>query len=726
LSASILVSLLACAGVAAGQIAESQPDKYVGTPVQQRLEELITLIEGPNLPAAARRTAARELLRQGWPQTPPRLALVLSSDRGPARVAVAQALADLPEFLEPVYVEPLVAMLGDADGEARQSAAAALGGYRDAAVLQGLRELALDPNASPVLRLGAIEALGAMDQRDAAAALVDAIRSDDTRIRQSALEALERVTAMSFQGDPARAIAWWQEREVASAQQWQQEQIERLARRTRQLTRRLHELESRLVEAFRAEYLRTPEAERGALLQRYLKDESARVRLLGLELVQSQLGEGKSLPAEMAGLIGDQVRELLADGEAAVREAAAQTVARFRDPADAERFVSKLSTERFPQVRRAIINGLGYLGDEQVVATLLEILQEADNPCQTEAVAALGRLAERGVLSAQARSAIAEQLLQFYGRTPPGQVALRERLLWSMSLVGDPRFGEIYVAALSDSEPPLIRQAAARGIAASKYRPAVDALIPVTRDADLSVRKAAVRALAEAAATDEQLSALWERLAVTQEPDDSIRQTAWEGALRVLSARSVAEVEQWIARLPNGDEHVDRRARELLESLESSLAKVPEGLAELGRVWARFASRRAAQGRNASAVAAYCAAVRNLCAAQAADALTVAQELLRIAVLNQLWDEKVSAALGSAGPALDGAALWDSLKRELETRLTSEQAGQIVVVLRALRANPPAIFSPAVLSEIDALLRRARALAESGSPQSAPSGEANP
>jgi len=152
LSASILVSLLACAGVAAGQIAESQPDKYVGTPVQQRLEELITLIEGPNLPAAARRTAARELLRQGWPQTPPRLALVLSSDRGPARVAVAQALADLPEFLEPVYVEPLVAMLGDADGEARQSAAAALGGYRDAAVLQGLRELALDPNASPVLR----------------------------------------------------------------------------------------------------------------------------------------------------------------------------------------------------------------------------------------------------------------------------------------------------------------------------------------------------------------------------------------------------------------------------------------------------------------------------------------------------------------------------------------------------------------------------------------------
>ncbi len=684
----------------------SQPSTAPAEADAQRFEDFVALIKGPNLPVAARRTGARELLRQNWPQTPARLVDILSGENPQARIAVALALADLPEFLAEGYIDPLMTMLGNADGEVRQAAALALAGYPDNGVIPRLRDMVMDDSQAPALRMAAIEALGMMSKRPAVAALVEALTRDEAAISSAALGALERATAMSFGGDAGRAQSWWEQARHGDLPAWQQGQIERLVRQSRELGRQLREMETRLVEAFRAEYIRTPDGERGPLLDAYLKDNATLVRLLGLELVQRQLGEGRPLPAEAAGRIQAQLRVLLNDAEPAVRLAAVQTVARLRDPEDAARFCARLALERSADVRRALVNGLGYIGDATVVDTLMGIVRTDEGTCRTEAVAALGRLAERRVLAPEQRNAVAQELLTAFKGTTPAETVLRERALWAMIMVGDARFGGAYLAALSEDEAPLVRQTAVRGIAALEDSANNDTLVRLTRDADGAVRRTAVQALAERAGTDEHVAALWERLAAAQESDQTIRQLAWRGAVRVLSGRSVAEVEQWLNRLPAGDDLREERTRELLGALETSLAKVPGALTDLGHVWVRIARQRAAAGEMDAAIAAYCAGLRDLRGGQAEACQPVALELLSFALAQGRYGEPVATLLANGNPPLDAPAMWVGLKAQLEELFAQGQAVKVVQMLQALRALPPATWSPEILADVNELLAR--------------------
>jgi HEAT repeat protein len=697
----------------------AQPSTAPAEADSQRFEDFVALIKGPNLPVAARRTGARELLRQNWPQTPARLVDILNGESPQARIAVALALTDLPEFLAESYIDPLMTMLGDADGEVRQAAALALAGYPDNGVIPRLRGIVMDNSQAPSLRLAAVEALGMMSKRPAVAALVEALARDEAAVSSAALAALERATAMSFGGDAGRAQAWWEQTKHGDFPAWQQGQIERLVRQSRELGWQLREMETRLVEAFRAEYIRTPDGERGPLLEAYLKDNATLVRLLGLELVQRQLGEGRPLPAEAAGRIQAQLRVLLNDTEPAVRLAAVQTVARLRDPEDAARFCARLSLERSADVRRALVNGLGYIGDAAVVDALMEIVRAAEDTCRTEAVAALGRLAERRVLAPEQRDAVVQELLAAFKGTTAAETVLRERVLWAMIMVGDARFGGAYLAALAEDEAPLVRQTAVRGIAALEDSPGNDTLVRLTRDADAAVRRTAVQALVERASTDEHLAALWERLAAAQESDQSIRQTAWRGAVRVLSGRSVAEVEQWLGRLPAGDDLQEERTRELLGVLETSLAKVPGALADLGHVWVRIARQRAAADELDAAIAAYCAGLRDLRGGQADACQPVALELLSFSLAQNRYGEPVAALLANGNPPLDAPAMWADLKAQLEELFTQGQAAKVVQMLQALRALPPATWSPEIIADVDELLARAE-MALAPAPTSAP------
>ncbi len=708
--AALVGSALSAAWAAQpAELPASQPAATMSAADPQRVEDLVTLIEGANLPLNVRRTGARELLRLNWPQAPERLSGILGGSNEAAKTAVALALGDVPEQLHEAYIQPLIEMLADPDAEIRQAAAAALAGYRDGGVIDRLRTIMLDDTEALPRRLAVIEALGTMSKRPAVAALMEAVERGDSPLLVPALESLERITALSFGGEAARALSWWQRTRDEPLPEWQQDQIERLVQKSRDLGRRARGLEERLVEAYRLDYTRTPETERGAVLQRYLRDEAALVRLLGLELVQRQLGEGKPLPADTGGPLRDIVRELLTDADPAVRAAAVQAVARFREPADAGRFERLLSAERHLGVRRALVNALGYVGGNDAVPVLLSLSADADEPAVAEAIGALGRLAERGALGGASQQPVSDALLQVFQRTTSNDAALRERTLWAMSQVKDPRFGDVFAAALAESEATTVRQAAIRGLAALGAQ-RLEPLVPLTRDTDVPVRRTAVEVLSEAGANDEHLAALWERMPPTQEPDATIRQIAWQGAVRLLSRRSIAEIEQWLGRLPESLGDRDERIRELLDVVEVASAKVPEALGELGRLWARLAVQRDTQGRTAPAIFAYMAALRNLRAAQASETTDVALALLRCALFQGRYDETVAAVLANGTPPLDGAAVWSSLQRDLEQRCTREQATTLVPMLDSLLQHPPTTLAPATQKDIRDLLERARAL----------------
>jgi HEAT repeat protein len=700
----------------------SQPTTHPAPTTQERLNDLIGLIEGQNTPEG-RRTIARELLLQRWPETPPRLISLLTGANGPAKIAVASTLADLPQFLDPAYIEPLIGMLADADPAVRQAAAGTLAAYPNNGVTARLRELALDREQPRPARLAAIAALGLMTEREAVEGLVALLSDLDPVVAQAGLTAMSQATAMDFNDDIEAARTWWDESSALPREAWQQLQIDRLVHKDRETHRRLEALETRVAKLLEASFLRAPDNERVALLAGYLADPATSIRLTGLRLAQMHLAEGKSLPTELQ----DRIRDLMNNPESREQAAAVQTVAALREPRDAERFMSTLERAHNRDVRLALLNGLGYVGGAAATGVLLRVLDDPDEQCTAEAVAALGRLAERGALDGELRDNVVTALLQAFEKTQPTQVAPRERVLWAMGNVADLRFGPTFVAALDRRESVPVRLAAARGIASLKNPQLADALADAASDPDAGIRKAAVETLAVlgSSGSDRQVQALWERVISPQETDETIRQGAWRSLLEILSKGPADDMERWIARLPGSSTQDTQRRIELLDRLAQTVQGAePIDHGRLGLIRARLAAQYVRLEQPAEAVAAYIAALVELRTAKSEATRRVALELLRYALLNARYDNTVAEALANAVDASEHAGLWRAAKAEMEARLTPAAADQVLAMLTALEHYPLGVWPADAAREMSELRAKALQL-KPPSAQSAPTSSAS-
>ncbi len=670
---------------------------------RERLTDLLALIEGPNTPEV-RRTIARELLLQGWPETKPRLVTLLRGSNGPAKVAVASALGELPQFLVPEYIDPFMQSLADTNPTVREAAAAALAAYRDHGVTPRLRELVLNAEQPQSARLAAVVALGLMTKRDTIEGLVELLAVPDPDLARAALTALEQATGMDFSGEGAAARDWWEESRALSLEAWQQLQIERLVRKDRATRRRLEAVEARLAKVLEAGFLRAPDAERVSLLSGYLSDSALTIRLLGLRFAQLHLAEGKMLPADLQ----EQIRQRMGAADPREQGEAVRTVASLRAATDAEYFLAKLAGVEDRRVRLALLNGLGYVGTAAATEALLSVLESADEKCVTEAVTALGRLAERGVLEDGAREAVATALSGVFEQTTPSQVALCERILWAMGNLADPRFGPAFAAALEQPEAVAVRQAAARGIAALNDPALADALLPATADPDAGIRKTAVETLAALGSDDAHLAALWERVVSPEETDEAIRQAAWRGVVDLISKRPAREVAPCLASLSVTSPPHERRLLELLQRLartRSESESVDRGW--LGVVRARLAAKHARLGQPTEAITAYIAALGDLHAAGSDVAPRVAAETLRYALVHGLYDATVAAAVGSGNPEADYGALWAVVQAEVELRLTPQGVEEALAMLDAVAEHPPGAWPPTVAEALADLRARA-------------------
>lgn len=680
---------------------------------------MISLIEGQNSPQA-RRTGATELLRQQWPEVSPNIVRILSGPNKPARIAVAEALAALPQAFHADFLEPLLAMLADTQPQARSAAQSALAVCNDQRLIPRLRSAVLGDGPPPLPPTAALDTLGQMTSRDAVAVLVDALAN--APLRSAALNALEHATALEFKADADAARAWWDGTREISDQRWQAMQIERLARRNRTLAQRLRDVETRLSATLRERYVRAAEKEHAALLTAFLSDPSTSVRLMGLELMQAEVVGGKTIGPDAAA----RTRALLNAPETSVRAAAVRTVAGLRDSADAPRLIAALSSERADTVRRALVNALGYVGGGDAVESLVKLLAEAGSEMADEAATALGRLAERGVLQDGPRDTVAQALRAKLSAKPDDRVY--ERLLWAMSRVADPRCGQAFVAALHAKSVP-VRLAAVRGTGLLAGRkedapppagaPATegvlshaalcDALAAAIGDSDAGVRRAIVDALTKLATSTAQRDALWTRISTQAEPDAAIRNAAWRGLLDLLQTRPITEIEQRIAALPDEPARPGRTL-ELLRLMESRLAADAAKRGELGALRARIAAQFAASAKLDDAIKTYLQALQDLHAAGSKQIPRVSIELLRLALLNGRYSADVAAALANGNPALDGAAVWERIRADVEARLNRDGVDRAIAILAGMMARPPASMPAKAQTGIEAMLANAREL----------------
>lgn len=727
LRALLLSILLACAGNAQSvpTTHSSAPATRPATPAnQQRFLDLVAIIEQQNT-IQARRTATMELLRQGWPETPRRLATILTSGAKPAKLAVMLGLAESREYLDEQLAEPVVNLLRDDDPELRAAAAQALATFGDPKTIEKLGALLMDDKQSNAARAAAIDALRRMTAQEAVAVLMRAVADPDFPLRPAALAAVQRATAQSFNGDYAAALDWWKSAATLDKAKWLELQISRLVHQNDAAARRMRDLETRLAALARESYLRVAEADRPAVLAAYLADPSDVVRLAGLDLLQTQLTDGKTASDDIAA----RARALIDSPEEAVRAAAIRTVTNFRAATDARRFVEMLATEPSREVRLALIYALGYVGDASAVAPLIAITTSDESDAADEAVVALGRLAERpNVLDGAEREAVANLLLARTSRKDDLAPASRRELLRAMTRLADPRFRQVFVSALAPDMPKDVRLQAIRGLAAitpasdtgaspASTAPAADraatadALVPLAADADPAVRRLAIETLGPLARTDAQFQALLSRLSPAQESEESIRAADWKAVSTALVARQWSDAAGRIEKIPADFPDRTQHTIELLVEFEKS--RVANGNAnargELGDIRMHLAAQRALAGKIGDAVQSYLAAIDDLLAAKSPEAARAATELFRLALLNNRYSDAVAVALAPSHTGVELPALWSAVKSDVESRLRGESKGETLEALKALRSKPPAPLPNDMAGEIDALTRSAAA-----------------
>jgi hypothetical protein len=146
----------------------------------------------------------------------------------------------------------------------------------------------------------------------------------------------------------------------------------------------------------------------------------------------------------------------------------------------------------------------------------------------------------------------------------------------------------------------------------------------------------------------------------------------------------------------------------LLQAAEKALASRPEARGELGWVRAELAARRAAANQIGQAISTYLMALEDLHAGNSQEAARVALKLLRLALLNDRYDEQIAAVLTQSNPGLDGKALWEGVCGEIEQRLRPDGVDSAISMLVALQTNPPASMPADTQEAIEQMLQRAR------------------
>lgn len=671
-------------------------------PQTTRVQELWSLIEGQN-PPQTRRTGARELLRLGHATTPARvLAHLASPNQKPIKLALVSGLADLPEAIAPEYIDPLVALLGDADRELRDAAAAALAGCRDPRAVDRLLAFALDPAQTEPLRTSAVETLGRLTSFQAVEALGRLLDTPSEVVARASAVALEAISGQDFQQNPATALRWWKENRSTLSGSWERTQADRLARENRILKQRFSEVEQRLRTVLSDQFFRAAENDRAALLMAYLSDSMPVVRLAGLEIVRTLLGEQRAPPPEVIA----RVRDLLSAPEPAVREAAVRQLVALRDPSDGERLRQMLSVEENRDVRVAVIAGLGFVAGPEAAPLLLQLIADGNAAVATEAVRALGRLADRGVVSDPAlRRRITDTLRERFAATGAADLARRETLLRAMSRQRDPSLAPLLAEGLRPSEPTAIREAAATGLAAllDPNKPGaligeppaevtaswlVQTLAPAAADESQIVRRAAVTVVSALGSRDADLEVLWGRLNPASEPDEVIRQDAWSGVLRILRARPAAEIERWLARLTevNGPGGA-RGSLDLSRLLVDQMERESQSPARLAGAWRRVAELSARLGALPEARSAYSKSLAACGAAQSPETQPLAIEALRFVLAQGLYDQAFGELL--AGLSLDDGQLWAAARDECEKLMDAGNGERAAQAVARLSAWPP-------------------------------------
>ena len=544
---------------------------------QAHFDNARTVVEDAKTKLSVRITFATELLKADWPEALQAvLELLDNSDAAGTCVPICVAITNngTPKI---EYIDALLDLLADADASVRDHAAAALSRYDGSWATERLVTLVRGDSASMPARIAAIDAIAQLsDSHHAANILISLLDANGTTIDSALMGSLARVSGEDQGPDGQKWRAWWDRVKDMTQAQWLGHQLKLARRREKVHTERIHVFEERLVSAYEQAYTQADNGAKQQKLKSYLSDAEEVIRLLAIDMIRHEIGEG-GRPSEEVAI---DLRSRLSDRSARVRRGVLSVLAHLREPTDATNIISLLKDEKDATVRLAAVITLGELSNPQANPVLLAELQRnpANPACKLEAARSLGRLNTKGSANDRDLSAVIAALKSEYDRSAPNS-DLRAELVFAMASIADASFATTLIAHLQNSRVN-VRTRCVVGLRQIGERKHLDAILPLVADPDAGVRGEAASAVGALGSEDRHLSALLGRLKGDTEPNTSVRNNVWESFKHIWAAKPAAEQMAWIRQL--GD--LLARQIELARNLEALLAAQetpPEQLLEV-------------------------------------------------------------------------------------------------------------------------------------------------
>ncbi len=433
----------------------------------------------------------------------------------------------------------------------------------------------------------------------------------------------------------------------------------------------------------------TPETDRAALLQAWLKQPLALERYTALDIVQQNLR--KRVPD--ATLLG-QLRLLLADPDESVRQKCVFVLRTLGQREDAPRLQWMLEQPQPTAVREAVYSALGVLGDPVSIAAVITGLDDPAPSVAGEAATALARLVAQRPAPPPSAAGQAVQALQARASRGLDDPILRERVIDAMSVIGDPAFLPTLLAHAAADEPvPAVRQAAIRGIGRAGSPTGLSIVLQqLASDPDAGVREAAAEALGRLGSGLDVLGQLRERLDRRVESSTAVQAKAWEAYLQIFEKLPFPDELQVLDSWSGADAAHSARRIDLLIAVErrATTLRVPDE--QLASLRERLGDALIAASRPADAAPVLGRSLEVMTAADPGDRTRVAVKMIDSYLLTAPEKAIAAASTIQDGPARNAVA--ERLLQFVNTTAQRDPASAAFLLGR-LTETIPDQFGPA-------------------------------
>lgn len=261
--------------------------------------------------------------------------------------------ASADELVAEHRLAPLrAALTGEAGDDAAAAARDAIAEAPSAELLDLLADVSSDAPAAQ--RPPFIDALERAGGRDAIRALVRVFNQTQAEpdVRARAARAIENLTGVPCPADsPEEWLAWWSRNEWLPEADWQTELATTMRRRWRAAADERNAYITRTESLYRRLFSELPPEARTALLSEILTTPSRSLRMVGLELIERSLLNGRPVDPTLAPLTA----EALTDPNPAARRLAARSLTRFAPLSSQDAALLALREEDDPNAAEALL-----------------------------------------------------------------------------------------------------------------------------------------------------------------------------------------------------------------------------------------------------------------------------------------------------------------------------------------------------------------------------------